>query len=75
VFVVPCSKVWCCFSDKKLPRKPKDEQMAEKKQGLEEWLQDVNGEFWLSKKRPKKGELVNRSCATCHMTGVGVGVV
>jgi hypothetical protein len=55
--------VWCCVSDKKLPGKSKDEQMAEKKQELEKRLQDVTGQLGSAKKPPKKGELVIRTCA------------
>jgi cytochrome c5 len=63
--------VWCSISDKKLQRKSKDEQMAEKKQELAKRLQDVTGQQGSTKKPPKKGELVNRTCAMCHMRGVG----
>jgi hypothetical protein len=53
---VPCNKVWSCVSDKKLPGKSKDEQMAEKKQELEKRLQDVTGQLGSAKKPPKKGK-------------------
>lgn len=56
VCYVPSNKVGCCVSDKKLPGKSKDEQMAEKKQELEKRLQDVTGQLGSAKKPPKKGK-------------------
>jgi hypothetical protein len=45
------------FSDKKLPEKSKDEQMAKKKQELEKRLQDVTRQLGSAKKLPKKGNI------------------
>jgi hypothetical protein len=54
---IPYNEVWTCVSDKKLPGKSKDEQMAEKKQELEKRLQDVTGQLGSAKKPPKKGNV------------------
>lgn len=43
------------FTDKKMPGKSKDEQIAEKKQELEKRLLDVNDKIGNAKKTPKKG--------------------
>lgn len=43
------------ITDKKVPGKSKDEQMAEKKQELEKRLLDVNDKIGNAKKAPKKG--------------------
>jgi len=45
------------FTDKKLPGKSKEEQIAEKKKELEDRLLDVNHKIGPSKKVPKKGKL------------------
>jgi len=64
---VPCNKVGCYVSDKKLPGKSKDEQMAEKKQELEKRLQDVTGQLGSAKKPPKKGKpLKPYMCSVPH---------
>ena len=67
---VPCNKVWCCVSDKKLPGKSKDEQMAEKKQELEKRLQDVTGQLGSAKKPPKKGKHLKLTRAVYHVLDV-----
>lgn len=43
------------ITDKKLPGKSKEEQIAEKKKELEDRLLDVNHKIGPSKKAPKKG--------------------